>query len=182
MIKRTVKVKKKPIVISGSIKETTSKRDFNYDALPVVDWNDPLAFSAAVDRFIENEPPPWTHAKLALQLGVGSVKDLYALGEKGPGFKRVIDRFNLIVEDDMIRGSLSEKYHGKTAELYLKTYITKFTETPIKNKMNGPAKIQIAIVNNKNELTALEAKSAEGIKLLMDAADSIVPAQTEEDA
>jgi len=181
IIQRTVKAKKKPIVISGSVKETTTKRDYDYSAIPVHDWSDPTAFSLAVEHFIDNHAPPWTHAKLALELNIGSVKDLYAMGERGEEYKRAIDRFNLIVEDDLIRGSLAEDYHGKTAELYLKTYIKKYTDAPAKNKQIGPSKIQIAIINNKNELAALETKSTEGIRLLMDAAEQATPAEEEDE-
>jgi len=163
-IERTIK----PKVVSGSIKSATGHRDLKYGVIPIKEWTSGFLLDQAIQEFISNNSPPWTHAKLALHLGVFTVKNLYALMDKGPDYRTAIDKFNCQVEDHLVNGALHKIYHAKMVDLYLKTYISKYTELP--PKRDTATKIQMVFIQNKDDLRLLMQDSEKKIGDLLEAA------------
>jgi len=163
---------KKNIPISGALLENIGKRN---SARPVREWTDEYEFYDAIQNFMEEHDKPWTHAKLAYEMGIGSVASLYEYMEKGGMYQKAIEEFNLLVEDDLIRGGLDERYHGKMAELYLKTYVKKYTER--KDYDHMPKKIQMVVFNSNDEFKKFEEETQDNLRKLLDVSD--ISAQTE---
>lgn len=173
MIKRTINKKKKPIIISQSVKQTEAPEEYKGNQTWHIPYkitiSDEHTFYNMVMDFLETNPAPWTHAKLSISLGIGTAEDLYEYYKKGGLYKHALDIFNLRLEDDLCRGALLDVYQTSFVQMYLKVHMKKYTDADKKDKTSSQPKtvtFNMLSVGSKAELDNLCNKSSELGKLL----------------